>query len=53
MGGEKGDLALVGRVLDPLLPFGIDGTAPGPPLDTGRDEDPAWPECCAKSGCMV
>lgn len=46
MGGEKGDLALVGRVLGPLpLPVGIEGMAPGPPLDTGRDDDPAWPEC--------
>ncbi len=55
MGGEKGDLALVGRVLGPLvpLPVGIEGTAPGPPRETGRDEEaalwpyeePAWPEC--------
>ena len=53
MGGEKGDLALVGRVVPTPLPaVGIDGAAlgPGPPRDAGRDDGPACPECCANRG---
>jgi hypothetical protein len=48
MGGEKGDLADCGRVLDEE---GDMAFIPGPPRETGREELPAKPECCANSGC--
>ena len=57
MGVEKGVLKFVGRVLVPLtlaaFAVGIEGTGPSPPRETGREDDPACPDCPAKPECWA